>query len=373
MSYLDPKEVEKMLAKPDLSARDEHAISMIVGIIKNKLSKKYDLPAEIQKGERVVNTDDNYYILGYDDSEVTLGTKYTKYLDKNTVLRTQMTSVIPGLLRQYDKDLEGDKLWLCPGVVYRRDVRDKTHVGEPHQMDIWKLTKTKQTREDLIELVNEIVSVIEEQKKEKIKWRFNETNHNYTEGGIEVEIFYKGNWLEILECGLICPKLLAKHNLEGYSGLALGMGLERMTMIIKDIEDIRILYSEDERIQKQLSNLKKYKQVSNQPAIKRDLSVAIDENITEEELTEMILNSISEQNHRLIESIKVTAETPYDKLPEIAIERLGISPGQKNVLFKITLRDLEKTLESNDANAIYEEIYGKIHQGTAGYEISYKK
>ena len=118
-----------------------------------------------------------------------------------------------------------------------------------------------------------------------------------------------------------------------------------------------------------LSNLKKYKIVSNQPATKRDLSIAIDEDINEEELTEIILKNCSLETQSIIETIKVISETSYNNLPEIAKERLGIMKGQKNVLLRIILRDLAKTLESHEANNIYTQIYEKIHKGSAGYKI----
>ena len=367
--YLNNEEVNRLLNKKDLSENNEHCIKIVLDKIVQKLEEKYHVKPEIHKGNRIVSLDENYYILGYDDSEVTLGTRYTKYIDEKRILRTQMTSTIPSLLENY-KEEEGNKLWLCPGLVYRRDVRDKTHVGEPHQLDIWHLTKEIQNREDLLGLVSSLINIIEECKGEKIKWRYNETSHHYTEQGIEVEIYYKNNWLEILECGLISQKLLHKYNISEHSGLALGLGLERLVMIIKDIEDIRVLYSDDLNIKKQLNNLKKYKQVSNQPATKRDLSIAIDVNMTEEELTELILSHTSEELAKKIESISIISDTKYEELPPIAIERLGILPNQKNILLRIVLRDLEKTLTHEEANDMYNIIYTKIHQGKNGYLIN---
>lgn len=367
MTYLSQQEVQSLLQKEDLSENTNHCIHLAVNIIKTKLENYYNIAANIEKGSKIVSLDDNYYTLGYNNNEITLGSRYTKYINENTILRTQMSSVIPSLLRNYQKD--GNKLYLCPGLVYRRDVKDKTHVGEPHQMDIWHLTKEKKNREDLLQLVGLIIQVIEDLTEKKVEWRYNETNHNYTDGGIEVEIKHKGNWLEILECGLISQKLLDKHNLHDYSGLALGLGLERLVMIIKDIDDIRVLSDKRESIQKQLSNLKKYKHISNQPATKRDLSIAIDENINEEELTELIMSQIDNETQKIVETIKVINETIYQDLPEVAIKRLGMLVGQKNVLLRIVLRDLAKTLDSSEANNIYTKIYEKIHCGNAGYYI----
>lgn len=367
MTYLSQQEVQSLLDKEDLSENSQHCISLAVELIKKNLETHYSINAQIEKGSKIVSLDDNYYILGYDKNEITLGSRYTKYINEHTILRTQMSSTIPPLLRNYKRD--GNKLYLCPGIVYRRDVKDKTHVGEPHQMDIWYLTQEKKKREDLLDLVSLIINIVEKVISKKVEWRYNETSHNYTDEGIEVEIKYKGNWLEILECGLISQKLLEQHDLSDYSGLALGLGLERLVMIMKDIDDIRVLLDKRESIQSQLTNLKKYKQVSNQPATKRDLSIAIEENINEEELTELILKNTNIETQNIIETIKVISETSYLDLPQVAIERLGIKSGQKNILLRIVLRDLAKTLESQEANDIYTQIYQKIHKGSGGYWI----
>lgn len=365
--YLTNEQLQELLNKRDLTEQPNHCVSIIVDKIREKLERKYSLTPSIEKGTKVVSVHDNYHALGYDKNEVTLGTRYTKYLNETDMLRTQMSSVIPSLLRSYRKD--GDKLWMCPGIVYRRDVRDKTHVGEPHQMDVWYLTSQTQTRANLIELVETIISVIEDVHKKKIQWRYNETSHNYTDEGIEVEIYYQNRWLEILECGLISKTLLDNHGLSEYTGLALGMGLERLAMIIKNIDDIRILNSNNPLIQKQLTNLNKYKPISNQPSTKRDLSIAVDKELLEEELTELILESISEETQSTIESIGIIAQTNYEDLPTVAQERLGMNSTQKNILLRIVLRDIERTLTSEEANGIYMQIYQKVHKGTNGYLI----
>lgn len=64
------------------------------------------------------------------------------------------------------------------------------------------------------------------------------------------------------------------------------MVLERLAMIIKDIGDIHIFYSQNERVKQQLNNLLPYKNVSVQPCIKRDSSIACDKEMNEEEFTE---------------------------------------------------------------------------------------
>jgi len=60
----------------------------------------------------------------------------------------------------------------------------------------------------------------------------------------------------------------------------------------------------------------------------------------------------------------VLSATPCWQLPASAISRLGAKPGQKNLLVRVVLRDLEKTLTNQTANALRDRIYRALHQGT---------
>jgi phenylalanyl-tRNA synthetase alpha chain len=65
-----------------------------------------------------------------------------------------------------------------------------------------------------------------------------------------------------------------------------------------------------------------------------------------------------------VEEVRVLAATPYDRLPEPAARRLGARAGQKNLLVRVVLRDLETTLTNEAANALRDRINLAIHQGT---------
>ena len=164
--------LDKALRKKDLTQDSHHAIGIVINEIKEVLEKHYHLSSTIQTGSKIQTLEDNYWALGYQACEVTLNERYTRYVNENLILRTQMSSTIPNLLRQY----KGEKqLWLCPGMVYRRDVLDRTHVGEPHQLDIWLIDskeKQKYERKDLLELVCLVISVIEKNTHKKIQWRY---------------------------------------------------------------------------------------------------------------------------------------------------------------------------------------------------------
>jgi phenylalanyl-tRNA synthetase alpha chain len=368
MKHISKEQLQKSLSIEDLSAKEGHVLNILVNKIKTALYSKYGIEAKLEKGNPVVKKSDNFSRLGYKDNEVSMGERYTRYVDDENILRTQMTSLIPNLLTEYSKNPKDESLWICPGLVYRRDVIDKTHVGEPHQMDIWYLKKGKTNRTDLVELVDLVVGTVGEILNTKLEYRLNETSHHYTEDGIEVEVLYNGKWLEILECGLSGHKLLKESGLnpKEYSGLALGMGLDRLAMLAKKITDIRVFRSEDERIKSQMYNLKKYKEVSKQPAIKRDFSIAVSTETVFEELCEKIQNELGE-SAEIIEEVTVKAETPYNKLPEVAQKKLGMNESQSNWLLSITLRHPSRTIEGSEANSVYEDLYSKLHEGEVGY------
>src|SRR5262249_38659380 len=154
-------------------------------------------------------------------------------------------------------------------------------------------------------------------------------------------------WIEILECGLAHPRLLEASGLpaDAHHGLAMGVGLDRMLMLRKGIDDIRILRSADPRIATQMLDLAPYRPVSAQPAVRRDMSVAVHESATAEQLCDRVREVVGPRSSS-IEAIEVVSETPYAELAVAARERLGITPGQKNVLLRVVIRDLERTLES---------------------------
>ena len=66
-----------------------------------------------------------------------------------------------------------------------------------------------------------------------------------------------------------------------------------------------------------------------------------------------------------VEEVTVLAETPQDRLPPQAVTRLGIGPHQKNVLVRVVLRHLERTLTDKEANRLRDRIYAALHQGSA--------
>jgi phenylalanyl-tRNA synthetase alpha chain len=189
--------------------------------------------------------------------------------------------------------------------------------------------------------------------------------HPYTVSGRQVDVLHDGRWVEVGECGLVRPAVLAAAGLPGLSGLALGLGLDRLLMLAKRIPDIRLLRSADPRVARQMLDLTGYQRVSVMPAITRDMSVVVSagDEIDEETLGDRIRDALAADADR-VEEATVLSATPYGHLPASAIARLGARPDQQNLLVRVVLRDLDTTLTNAAANALRDRIYAALHQGT---------
>jgi len=125
---------------------------------------------------------------------------------------------------------------------------------------------------------------------------------------------------------------------------------------------MRLLRSADPRVLAQMGDLAPYRPVSTMPPVRRDLSVAVAADATAEDLGDRIRDALGAEAASL-EAVEVVAETPAARLPLAARARLGIRDGQKNVLVRLVLRDLERTLTDRDANRLRDRVYAAIHAG----------
>jgi len=139
-------------------------------------------------------------------------------------------------------------------------------------------------------------------------WRSEPRRHPYTHGGLQVDVARDDEWIEVWECGLAHPDVLADAGLDGWSGLALGMGLDRLLMLRKGIPDIRLLRSGDPRVAGQMNDLEAYRAISDLPALTRDLSVAIPADADAEQLGDRVREVLG-MGADLLEAITIVSET----------------------------------------------------------------
>ena len=149
-----------------------------------------------------------------------------------------------------------------------------------------------------------------------------------------------------------------------WTGLAMGLGLDRLLMLRKGIPDIRLLRSADPRIATQLLDLRPYQVVSTLPPVRRDVSVAVDAHIeiSAETLGDQVREALG-ADADAVESVSLLAVADYADVPELARERLEMRPGQRNLLVRIVLRPWDRTLTDAEANELRDRIYAALHHG----------
>lgn len=80
-----------------------------------------------------------------------------------------------------------------------------------------------------------------------VQMRWKEDYFPFTQPSFELEIFFNGDWLEVLGCGVIHDQVMRNADMPDGLGWAFGLGLERLAMVLFDIPDIRLFWSEDPR------------------------------------------------------------------------------------------------------------------------------
>jgi phenylalanyl-tRNA synthetase alpha chain len=359
-THTEATSIETLLRLRDLTDPTEgvHCVQLVVDTIEAALTTAWSIPARRDPGERIVRIADNYDRLRYPPDAVTRDRRYSHYVDSGQMLRSHTTARIPALLDDLTRD-DNDILLSVPGICYRRDVIDRHHVGEPHQLDLWRirLTGPPLTGDDLEGMARvAVTSVLPGHEPSTVP-----NVHPYTVDGREIYV----DGVEVGECGVAHPEVLAGAGLPSTaSGLAMGLGLDRLTMLAKGIDDIRLLRSTDGRVLAQLADLTPYRPVSRQPATWRDISVAVDGALDAEQLGDRIRGLLGPRAGA-VEEVRVLGETRYEELPDSARIRMGMTPGQKNILLRLSLRDLDRTLTADEANILRDRIYAGLHEGSA--------
>lgn len=181
----------------------------------------------------------------------------TFYINDKIVLRTQTS---PVQVRVMEKGKLPIRM-IAPGRVYRSDEVDATHSPCFHQIEGLVIDKNI----TFADLKGTLAEFARELFGESTKVKFRPHHFPFTEPSAEVDVtcfkcggkgcrMCKGSgWIEILGCGMVHPHVLEMSgiNPEEYSGFAFGVGLERITLLKYEIDDMRLLYENDTRFLKQ--------------------------------------------------------------------------------------------------------------------------
>ncbi len=211
-----------------------HPINQVKDYLLNMLA---DLGFQDVDGPEIESEEFNFDMLNIKKSHPARQMHDTFYVEnKSHVLRTHTSPV------QIRSMLKGNPplAFTSAGKVYRKD-DDATHLPMFHQVE-GIYVDTDVTFANLKDLIHQILHNL---FGKDVNIRFRPSYFPFTEPSAEVDIMSdSGKWLEILGCGIVNPIVLKNCNIdaEKYSGLAFGLGVERIAMLKYGVDDIRDFY-----------------------------------------------------------------------------------------------------------------------------------
>lgn len=313
----------------------------------------------------LVTIQQNFDDLGFPPNHVARSQNDSYFINREYLLRTHTTANEKEIL---DK---GVQRFVLSGDVYRRDEIDDHHYPVFHQTEIVCCLDQSQLSnmplnefipEDLqschspemvsaayANLKHEIRGLVQHLFGTCIQMRFIDAFFPYTQPSLEVEIFFNGKWMEVLGCGILQDSFLRTTNAKPDSiAWACGLGLERLAMILFDIQDIRLFWSRDPRFLDQFSDgsIKKFIPFSKHPPLYRDISFWTNESFSENSLFD-IARSVSGD---LIEKMEKIDEFIHPK------------SGRVSFCYRITFRSMERPLSDDQVNPLQSSIRTRIEE-----------
>ncbi|KFM28436.1 Phenylalanine-tRNA ligase, chloroplastic/mitochondrial [Auxenochlorella protothecoides] len=325
-------------SSPPLARRPSHPL----GIIKTSI---YEY---LQKADPALKTFDDLYPVvtvkaNFDDvlvpaDHVSRNPNDTYYVSDATVLRCHTSAHQLELLKR------GEPAFLITGDVYRRDSIDSTHYPVFHQMEGLRVlgpedwgsmeptqyaeTQLKQTLEGLAQHLFGSVEM-----------RWVDAYFPFTEPSFELEILFKGEWLEVLGCGVTQQSIVDDGGFAGRKAWAFGLGLERLAMVLFDIPDIRLFWTEDSRFLSQFkagSMKTKFKPYSKYPPCFKDVAFWLSDSFTENNLCEVVRAVAGD----LVEEVKLIDSFTHPKT------------GKTSHCYRIAYRSMQRSLTDEEINEL---------------------
>ena len=226
---------------------------------------------------------------------------------------------------------------------------------------------------------------------EPIKMRWIEAYFPFTSPSFELEVYWQGEWLELLGCGITKQSILNNAGLRDRMGWAWGIGIERLAMLLFGIPDIRLFWSEDQRFLSQFSEGKitRFEPFSKYPSCYKDVAFWIDASpsnaspihastpgdgsiaaaaggdSTKASPTESqpaafhendMMEIVRDIGGTLVEDVKLVDEFVHPRT------------GRKSLCYRINYRSLERTLTNEEINDLHDKVTTKL-SGDLGVEL----
>ncbi|KAA8910334.1 hypothetical protein TRICI_004132 [Trichomonascus ciferrii] len=398
-----PPSITKLMGRK-LHLNPRHPIGIIRSLIEKRIeSLGYTFFNEF---EPVVSTYDNFDVLGFPQDHPGRSKTDTYYVNKDTVLRTHTSA----------HEIECFRSIQTPGYlisadVYRRDTIDKTHYPAFHQMEgarVWDRTpdvveriqkeidempdsgiivedpsppfdaETNPKQERMLPREAEVVGnhlkrtlelimgdIFQKAKEsaikagstdpdlfQPIKARWIEAYFPWTAPSWEIEIWWKGEWLEMCGCGVVQDAVL-KNSLEGEKlSWAFGVGLERAAMILFGIPDIRLFWSEDKRFLDQFTpdTVSTFKPFSKYPGTVRDVAFWLPEGQDDVVHINDLMEVIRTIAGDLVENVSLIDEFVHPKTK------------RKSQCYRINYQAMDRSLTNAEINELQTQVLNNLSE-----------
>ncbi|MCJ1400287.1 hypothetical protein MMC11_003491 [Xylographa trunciseda] len=368
----------------------------------------------------IVTVAQNFDSLGFPADHPGRSRTDTYYINKDTCLRTHTSAHEADIFRK-DESVG----YTISADVYRRDAIDRSHYPVFHQMEGARLWDRRETSEgdvattvwadverlpkhglnvedpnptihpernplqakyhnaeeieaiaahlkrSLEDVVVEIFSKAKEatlaadgiksEVEEPLRVRWIEAYFPWTSPSWELEVFWQGDWLELLGCGIVKQDLLNNSGVPTKLGWAWGIGLDRVAMLLYGIPDIRLFWSLDERFLSQFSSNKpvsRFVPFSKYPACYKDVAFWLRsssssagggirsnaQDFHENDVMEIVRSVAGD----LVEDVKLFDQFSHPQ------------SGRKSLCYRINYRSLERTLKNTEVNKLHNSVRSKL-------------
>lgn len=196
---------------------------------------------EVFTGPEVESEWTNFDFLNVASDHPSRDAQDTFWLKNGDLLRTHTTALQSSAMKNHKPPVR----FIMPGKIYRNEATDQTHEAIFYQLDGFVIDKNIK----LTDLLGTLEGLFKQLLGNDAEVRFRPHLFPFVEPGIEMDLRWKGNWMEMAGAGMIHPVVLKNMGLnsEEWQGYAFGIGLDRFVMSYYGIDDIRLLHKNDLR------------------------------------------------------------------------------------------------------------------------------
>ena len=368
MNTLSVDALARALSIRDLSdpAQGPHAMQDIVAAVEAAVAERYACPVHRLRGPRLVPVGDNHDALGYPATRVARDARYSCQAGAGRMLRTRTTAAVPGWLRGFSDRTPRRLALATPGLVHRRDRIDRLHAGEPHQLDLWILLPRGDAG-DRWDMADRAAAAVLATALPGHAVEATAAERPYTIDGARLDALSRNaRRVAVGECGRIAPELLARTGWdpERVTGIGMRLGLDRLLMLRKGIPDIRLLRSRDPRVLAQMQDLEPWRRISEQPAARRELSLAVEAGLDAETLGDRIRAALPDALE-LLEAVQIVARAHREAPPPATAGQSARRPGTEEVRVRLALRHPCRGVTRREADATCSHLHRALHRGDA--------